>query len=78
MAIFVWDDGYGISVPKKYQTIKSSISEALAGMQKQEGTNGIHIYSVKGWDYAAMCECFEEGIRVTRETHTPVLFMWMK
>jgi len=74
MAIFVWDDGYGISVPKKYQTIKSSISEALAGMQKQEGTNGIHIYSVKGWDYAAMCECFEEGIRVTRETHTPVLF----
>src|SRR4030095_15096611 len=74
MAIFVWDDGYGISVPKKYQTIKSSISEALAGMQKQEGTNGIHIYSVKGWDYAAMCECFEEGIRVTRETPTPVLF----
>src|SRR6187200_953011 len=29
MAIFVWDDGYGISVPKKYQTAKGSISEAL-------------------------------------------------
>ena len=39
MAIFVWDDGYGISVPKKYQTAKSSISEALRGMQKEEGTN---------------------------------------
>ena len=74
MAVFVWDDGYGISVPKKYQTAKSSISEALRGMQKEEGTNGIHIYAVKGWDYAGMCEKFEEGIRITRETHVPVLF----
>jgi pyruvate/2-oxoglutarate/acetoin dehydrogenase E1 component/TPP-dependent pyruvate/acetoin dehydrogenase alpha subunit len=74
MAIFVWDDGYGISVPKKYQTVKSSISEALSGMKKKEGTNGINIYSVKGWDYAGMCETFEEGIRITRETHVPVLF----
>lgn len=74
MAIFVWDDGYGISVPKKYQTVKSSISEALRGMQKKEDTNGIHIYTVKGWDYAGMCEVFEEGIRITRETHAPVLF----
>ncbi len=74
MAIFVWDDGYGISVPKKFQTIKASISEALSGMQKKEGTNGIRIYTVKGWDYAGMCESFEEGIRITRETHVPVLF----
>ena len=74
LAVFVWDDGYGISVPKKYQTTKDSISEALKGMQKQEGTNGFHIYKVKGWDYAGMCEVFEEGIRLTRETHTPVLF----
>jgi len=74
MAIFVWDDGYGISVPKKFQTVKASISEALMGMQKKEGTNGIHIYIVKGWDYAGMCESFEEGIRITRETHVPVLF----
>ncbi len=74
LAVFVWDDGYGISVPKKYQTTKGSISEALAGMEKQEGTNGINIYKVKGWDYAGMCEAFEEGIRLARETHTPVLF----
>jgi len=74
MAIFVWDDGYGISVPKKFQTVKSSISEALMGMQKTDGTNGIYIYTIKGWDYAGMCECFEEGIRITRETHVPVLF----
>jgi pyruvate/2-oxoglutarate/acetoin dehydrogenase E1 component/TPP-dependent pyruvate/acetoin dehydrogenase alpha subunit len=74
MAVFVWDDGYGISVPKKYQTVKSSISEAMSGMQKKEDTNGIQIYAVKGWDYAGMCEVFEEGIRITRETHVPVLF----
>jgi pyruvate/2-oxoglutarate/acetoin dehydrogenase E1 component/TPP-dependent pyruvate/acetoin dehydrogenase alpha subunit len=74
MAVFVWDDGYGISVPKKFQTIKASISEALSGMQKKDETNGIHIYTVKGWDYAGMCEIFEQGIRITRETHAPVLF----
>ena len=74
LAVFVWDDGYGISVPKKYQTTKSSVSEALKGIQKKEGTNGFNIYKVKGWDYAGMCEVFEEGIRLARETHTPVLF----
>ena len=74
MAVFVWDDGYGISVPKKFQTVKASISDALEGMRKKEGTNGLHIYKVKGWDYAGMCEAFEEGIRLARETHTPVLF----
>jgi len=74
MAVFVWDDGYGISVPKKYQTTKGSISEALKGFQKEDDTNGFNIYKVKGWDYAGMCEAFEEGIRLARETHTPALF----
>src|SRR5687768_16453645 len=74
MAVFVWDDGYGISVPKEYQTVKASISEALQGMQKTGNSNGIYIYKVKGWDYAGMCEVFEEGIALARETHTPVLF----
>ncbi|MBP9104554.1 MAG: transketolase [Chitinophagaceae bacterium] len=74
LAVFVWDDGYGISVPKKYQTTKASISDALSGMEKKADTNGINIYKVKGWDYAGMCETFEEGIRLARENHTPVLF----
>lgn len=74
LAIFVWDDGYGISVPKKMQTTKGSISDALGGLRKEDDTNGIHIYKVKGWDYAGMCETFEEGIRIARETHVPVLF----
>ncbi|HEX2536025.1 MAG TPA: thiamine pyrophosphate-dependent enzyme [Chitinophagaceae bacterium] len=74
LAIFVWDDGYGISVPKKYQTTKGSISEALKGFQKEAGTNGFQIFKAKGWDYAGLCETFEEGIRIARELHVPVLF----
>jgi TPP-dependent pyruvate/acetoin dehydrogenase alpha subunit len=74
LAIFVYDDGYGISVPTALQTTKGSISEVLKGFQKEKNTNGIKVYTVKGWDYAALCETFEEGIRYTRETHTPVVF----
>ncbi|HZG25241.1 MAG TPA: thiamine pyrophosphate-dependent enzyme [Chitinophagaceae bacterium] len=74
LAIFVWDDGYGISVPKNIQTTKGSISEVLKGFQKKEGTNGIDIYRVKAWDYAGMCETFEAGLLKTRETHVPALF----
>ena len=74
LAIFVWDDGYGISVPKNLQTTKGSISEALKGLQKKDGTNGIDIYKVKGWDYAGLCEVFESGIQKIRETHIPALF----
>lgn len=74
LAVFVWDNGYGISVPKQYQTTKGSISEILKGFQKEEGTNGLNIYTVKGWDYAGMCEVFEEGIRLARTTHTPCVF----
>ena len=48
LAIFVWDDGYGISVPNKYQTTKGSISTVLQGFQKEKDTNGIQIYKVKG------------------------------
>jgi pyruvate/2-oxoglutarate/acetoin dehydrogenase E1 component/TPP-dependent pyruvate/acetoin dehydrogenase alpha subunit len=74
LAVFVYDDGYGISVPTALQTTKGSISEVLKGFQKEKNTNGIKIYTVKGWDYAALCETFEEGIRYTRQTHTPVVF----
>ncbi|HEY0678105.1 MAG TPA: transketolase C-terminal domain-containing protein, partial [Chitinophagaceae bacterium] len=74
LAIFVWDDGYGISVPKKFQTTKGSVSEALKGMQRKDGTNGIDIYRVKAWDYAGMCEVFEAAIEKIRETHIPALF----
>jgi TPP-dependent pyruvate/acetoin dehydrogenase alpha subunit len=74
LAVFVWDDGYGISVPKNFQTTKGSISEAIKGLEKEDTTNGIRIYKVKAWDYAGMCEVFEEALQTVRETHVPVLF----
>ena len=74
LAIFVWDDGYGISVPAKYQTTKQSISEVLEGFRVNEKGEGMDIYTLKAWDYKNLCETFERGIKKTRETHTPVLF----
>ncbi len=74
MAIFCWDDGYGISVPRKFQTTKNSISEALSGFKYDERLGGLEIYKVKGWDYAALCETFKLGIEKVRETHIPAIF----
>lgn len=74
LAIFIWDDGYGISVPRKYQTTKSSISEALAGMQWNDRKGGINIYTAKGWDYAGLVETIQRGVDRVRETHIPAIF----
>ncbi len=74
LAVFIWDDGYGISVPSKLQTTKGSVSAALRGFQKKPDTNGVDIYTVKGWDYAGMCEVFEAGLQKVRETHVPAVF----
>ena len=74
MAIAVWDDGYGISVPKKYQTTKQSISKALEGFLLDEYGQGMDIYVEKAWNYPALCELFEKGISKIRESHTPALF----
>ena len=74
MAISVYDDGYGISVPKKYQTTKGSISDILKGFEKEPGRPGILIYKGKGWDYPGLIKLYEEGIAVCRKDHVPVLF----
>ncbi len=74
LAVAVYDDGFGISVPIELQTTKSSISKALAGFQKERNTNGISIYSCKGWDYPNLLKTFSKGIDHCRKTHTPVLF----
>jgi 2-oxoisovalerate dehydrogenase E1 component len=74
LAMSVWDDGYGISVPNKLQTTKSSISEALKGFEKTEEKDGFIIYSAKGWDYAGLCKIYREGIDYCRKNHVPVLF----
>ena len=73
MAISVWDDGWGISVPKKFQTTKASISEALVGFEKTEDSNGFKIYKVKGWDYPSLMQTYKEAISYCRENHVPTL-----
>jgi pyruvate/2-oxoglutarate/acetoin dehydrogenase E1 component/TPP-dependent pyruvate/acetoin dehydrogenase alpha subunit len=74
MAVSVYDDGYGISVPKKYQTTKGSISEILKGFETEKDKPGIRIFKGKGWDYAGLIKLYEEGIGICREQHTPVVF----
>jgi len=73
MAMSVWDDGWGISVPKKFQTTKASISEALAGFEKTEDSNGFKIYKVNGWDYPTLMQTYQEAISYCRENHVPTL-----
>jgi pyruvate/2-oxoglutarate/acetoin dehydrogenase E1 component/TPP-dependent pyruvate/acetoin dehydrogenase alpha subunit len=74
MVMSVWDDGWGISVPKHFQTTKASISEALAGFAKKDGdVNGYQIYKVKGWDYPSLIKVYEEAVEYTREHHVPSL-----
>lgn len=74
LAIFIWDDGYGISVPRKYQTTKNSISDALAGMQYDSAKGGIRIYTAKGWDYPNLVKTIQEGIEKVRTTQIPAIF----
>ncbi|HYG52121.1 MAG TPA: thiamine pyrophosphate-dependent enzyme [Flavobacteriales bacterium] len=73
MLMSVWDDGYGISVPKKYQTTKESISEALKGMQRDKNKPGYEIFKAKGWNYGELCGVYEKAAKLCREEHIPVL-----
>ena len=73
MAMSVWDDGFGISVPKKYQTTKESISTLLSGFEKKENTNGYKIFKVNGWDYPSLVTTYQKAINYCRTNHIPVL-----
>ncbi|MFM6976937.1 MAG: thiamine pyrophosphate-dependent dehydrogenase E1 component subunit alpha, partial [Sphingobacteriaceae bacterium] len=73
MAVSVWDDAYGISVPAEYQTTKQNISEILKGFQRDENGNGYEIFKVRGWDYPGLCQTYQQAIKVCREEHVPVL-----
>ena len=74
LAVSVWDDGYGISVPTEYQTTKGSISAAMAGLQSDQPGVGIDIYTVKAWDYPSLVDAYSKGIAKVRTEHKPSLF----
>ena len=73
MVISVWDDEYGISVDNSFQTIKGSISEALAGFQRSKTKAGFEIFTVQGWDYPNLIHTFQKAGEIARNHHVPVL-----
>jgi pyruvate/2-oxoglutarate/acetoin dehydrogenase E1 component/TPP-dependent pyruvate/acetoin dehydrogenase alpha subunit len=73
LVVSIWDDGYGISVPRELQTVKSNISNALRGFEIEEEGNGIHMYQVKGNDYPNLVATYEKATARTREDHIPCL-----
>ena len=73
MVISIWDDDYGISVESKDQTIKQSISEALAGFQRTKDKKGFEILTVNGWDYPSLINTYQKANDISRQNHIPVL-----
>ena len=73
MALSVWDDGYGISVPISAETTKSSISDALRGFIPDDRP-GVDIYVLRGWDYPSLVEAYKTGVERVRKEHKPALF----
>ena len=74
LALAIWDDGFGISVPVGLQTAKGSISKALKGFEADEKDPGCKIFVCPGYDYLALIKTFEKGIRLCRAHHIPVIF----
>src|SRR6185437_12010560 len=75
MAISIWDDGYGISVPNKYQVTKQDLSELLSGFgYSDEKQQGYHLHTARGWNYAELVKMYEEGIESVRQNHIPAIF----
>ncbi len=73
LVMSVWDDGYGISVPKKMQTAKQSISEIMKGFEYNDELGGIKIFRVKGWNYPELIKTYRDAVSIAREKHIPVL-----
>jgi pyruvate/2-oxoglutarate/acetoin dehydrogenase E1 component/TPP-dependent pyruvate/acetoin dehydrogenase alpha subunit len=73
MVISVWDDGFGISVSKKFQTTKESISTVLRGFQRTKRQPGLEILTAKAWDYDALNDVYAKAEKLAREEHIPVL-----
>ncbi|HET7466247.1 MAG TPA: thiamine pyrophosphate-dependent dehydrogenase E1 component subunit alpha, partial [Candidatus Dormibacteraeota bacterium] len=72
VAMSVWDDGYGISVPITQETTKASISDVLRGFMPDDRP-GIDIYVVRGWDYPSLIETYANAVDKIRREHKPAL-----
>ncbi len=72
VAMSVWDDGYGISVPITAETTKASISDVLRGFMPDDRP-GIDIHVVRGWDYPALVDTYITAVEKVRREHKPAL-----
>jgi len=73
LVLSIWDDDYGISVPNEYQLTRD-LTEMLSGFQRSEGgDDGYDIYTVKGWDYPALIEAYENAAAIARKDHVPAI-----
>jgi len=74
LLLSIWDDGYGISVPNKYQVTKDNVGTLLEGFRREPGTrDGYEIFTVKAWDYPALARTYEEAALIVREEHVPAI-----
>jgi 2-oxoisovalerate dehydrogenase E1 component len=74
MVVSIWDDGYGISVPNEHQITKGDLSELLKGFQRDPKTKqGFDLYTVRGWDYASLCETYIAAATISRMEHVPAI-----
>ena len=74
LLLSIWDDGYGISVPTSLQITTGDLSTVLRGFQRQPGSSiGYDLYSVRGWDYAALCETYLNAAEIVRAEHVPAI-----
>lgn len=72
--ITIYDDGYGISVPNEYQVTKSNVGELLQGFQREPGTTqGYDVYTVRGWDYPALVQVYQDAAANARQQHIPAI-----
>src|SRR4051794_14903284 len=72
--ISIWDDGYGISVANEHQITKGDLSAVLSGFRRAPGSSqGYDLYTVKGWDYAGLCETYLSAAQGVRAEHVPAL-----
>lgn len=72
--ISIWDDGFGISVPKTVQMTKGDVGRILEGFgHRVDGRPGIDLYVVRGWDYPGLCSTYLEASEHVRRNHTPAI-----
>lgn len=71
MALSIWDDGYGISVPNEYQTTKGDLSKVLKGFATEATIPGISLYQCSGYDYPNLLATYTEAIDKCRTEHQP-------